>query len=118
MIGILDLFASPIEPPFVACPVTQLEVRYARWYRNNPGQFAMLEREALRQARETKRLSIAKLFEELRTQSKARGEPYAWNNSYRAPAVDHLVWKHPDELREKFETRRRTSHLKKERAVA
>lgn len=118
--GILDLFARPDEPPFVSCPVKQLEVRYERWYRRNPHVFRALERAAMeRVERGATHLSVAKLFEILRDDPTIdpKGEGYKMDNSKRSYVSRHLMHLHP-EWDGFFKTRPLTNHLKKERAVA
>lgn len=105
----------PSEPPFVRFPVTPLEARYVRWYAKNPGVFAALERAALRRFSEgATRLSVAKLFEDLREDPTIdpKGEGYKMDNSKRSYTARHLMWRHL-ELDGLFETRPLTNHKTK-----
>lgn len=100
-------------------PSTPLEVRFARFHRENPHILRRLEERALELHRQgEKRIGMAELYEHLRRQHiSTSGEPFRLNNSFRSYYSRFLIFRNL-ELDGVIETRPLKNHLKKERAVA
>jgi hypothetical protein len=99
----------PLEPSWLAVPVTPLEQKFKAFHELNPAMHRELERRSLWEVRHgATRLSIAKMAEQLRADPSVTtiGDGFKINNSYRAFYARLLIHRHP-ELDGKFELRER-----------
>lgn len=86
-----------------------LDVRYRDWLAANPAALAEVARTTRDLAATTgRRPTIARVWEELRDRVHTTGQPFRWDNSYRALAARDVMELYPD-LAGVFRLRRRTT---------
>lgn len=106
------------DPAWLAAPQTPLEQRFKAFHEANPQIYRELETRAMREhERGSKRLSIAKLAEQLREDYAVTSvaDSYKINNSWRAFYARLLMHRHPA-MDGKFELREQRKDREQSRA--
>ena len=98
----LDLLDTPVDVDRSKLP---LDVRYRDWIAENPHVLGVLADTARQLRDQGARVSISRVFEEVRERVRTRGDEYQLNNSFRAFTARDLMDRYPD-LDGLFRTRR------------
>lgn len=105
----LTLESAPVVHVDRAKPPRTPDEKWAAFLAANPHVLDQLADAARQLSKGGKRVSINRVFEELRERIHTTGDTWRLNNTYRRPAAEALIARWPAEFADLFELRKRRS---------